>query len=43
MLHKVHSYGAVAYVRTEYDDQTVSEILAAVKTKVAPLQSVPIP
>ena len=37
------AYGAVAYVRTEYDDQTVSVILAAVKTKVAPLQSVPIP
>ena len=37
------AYGGVVYVRTEYNDQTVSVILAAAKTKVTPLQSVSIP
>ena len=37
------AYGAVVYVRTEYNEQPVSVILAAAKTKVAPLQSVSIP
>ena len=42
MLLKVH-YGAVAYVRIEYKDKTVSVRFVAAKTKVAPLQSVNIP
>ena len=37
------AYGAVVYVRTEYNEQPVSVNLAAAKTKVAPLQSVSIP
>ena len=37
------AYGGVVYVRTEYNNQTVSVILAAAKTKVTPLQSVSIP
>ena len=37
------AYGGVVYVRCEYDTKTVSVILAAAKTKVAPLQSVSIP
>ena len=37
------AYGGVVYVRTEYNDQTVSVNLAAAKTKVTPLQSVSIP
>ena len=37
------AYGAVVYVRMEYEDQTVSVRFVAAKTKVAPLQSVGIP
>ena len=37
------AYGGVVYVRSEYDNQTVSITLAAAKTKVAPLQSISIP
>ena len=37
------AYGGVVYVRTEYNDQTVSVILAAAKTKVTALHSVSVP
>ena len=37
------AYGAVVYIRTEYEDQTVSVCLVAARTKVAPLQCVSIP
>ena len=37
------AYGGVVYVRTEYEDKTVSVFIVASKTKVAPLQSVSIP
>ena len=37
------AYGGVVYVRSEYDNGTVSVTLAAAKTKVAPLQSISIP
>ena len=37
------TYGAVAYLRTEYKEKTISVRFVAAKTKVAPLQSVSVP
>jgi len=37
-----HAYGAVVYMREEYEDQTVSVRLVAAKTRIAPLQSISI-
>ena len=37
------AYGGVVYVRTEYEDKTVSVFIVTSKTKVVPLQSVSIP
>ena len=38
-----NAYGAIVYVRIEYDDKSISVSLAASKTKVSPLKAVPIP
>jgi len=38
-----HAYGAVVYMREEYEDQTVSVRLVAAKTRIAPFQSISIP
>ena len=38
-----NAYGAVVYVRIEYDDKSISVSLAAAKTKVSPLKAVSIP
>ena len=34
-----NAYGAVVYVRIEYDDKSISVSLAAAKTKVSPLKA----
>ena len=36
-----NAYGGVVYVRSEYDDQTVSVILVATKTKLYPYSIFP--
>ena len=38
-----NAYGGVVYVRTEYEDQTVSVFIVTPKIKIIPLQSVSIP
>ena len=37
-----NAYGAVVYLRIEYEDDTLSVYLVAAKTKVAPLEAVSI-
>ena len=37
------AYDAVAYLRTQYKEQTIAVRFVAAKTKVAPLQSVSVP
>jgi len=37
-----HAYGAIVYMREEYEDQTVSVRLVVAKTRIAPLQSISI-